>query len=79
MSVAIEISESRLRLGFVKLALGLVMVFLVFAFGVSSLAGKGQGVAVNALLICLAFGFLTNGVLAALRVVDWFEARKRRG
>jgi hypothetical protein len=79
VSIQLEISEHRLRLGVFKLALSLTGLFALVAFGLSLLAGQGQSIAVNLLLVCVAFGFLTNGVLAILKIIDWFEGRKSNG
>lgn len=78
MSVALDISEARLRVGVIKLALALVGLFALVAFGVSLFAGQAQGIAVSVLLACVAFSFLANGVLAVLKIINWFEDRKRR-
>ncbi|MES2443685.1 MAG: hypothetical protein V4574_12710 [Pseudomonadota bacterium] len=78
MSIAIDISERRLKLGIVKLAIMLVGVFALLALGLSALAGQGQGLALGILVVTVSFSFLTNGVLAVLKIIDWFEARNRR-
>jgi hypothetical protein len=78
VTVSIDLSEGQLRVGVIKLALALVALFALLAIGVSFLADRGQGVAVSVLLMCVAFTFLANGVLAVLKIIDWFEARKRR-
>ena len=78
MSVSVDLSEKQLRLGILKLALSLAMLFAILAIGLTYLAGSGQSVAVSTLLVCFAFAMLTNGVPAALKIIDWFEARKQR-
>ena len=76
MSGVVDLSERQLRLGVIKLALSLVFVFVLLAIGLSLLAARGQTIAVNVLFVCVAFGFLTNGCFAVLKIIDWFEARR---
>ena len=76
MSITVDISERSLRIGIVKLAISLVMVFTIFALVLSLVAERGQSLAVSVLMVCVAFAFLTNGFLAILKIIDWFEARK---
>ncbi|MDB5581574.1 MAG: hypothetical protein JWR80_6750 [Bradyrhizobium sp.] len=78
MSITVDISEARLRYGVIKLAIALVGVFALMAVAASLLAERAQGVAVSILLMCVAFTFLANGMLAVLKIVDWFKARKRQ-
>ena len=78
MSVTVNITERQLKLGILKLALSLVAAIVLVGFVLSLVAGKGQGLAVNVMLVAFAFAMLTNGFLAALKIVDWFEARKQR-
>ncbi|MGI8944394.1 MAG: hypothetical protein ACR2FJ_09245 [Qipengyuania sp.] len=78
MSVQLDISEARLRLGVFKMALSLVGLFALIAFVLTLVAGQGQSIAVNALFVSVAFGFLTNGVFAILKIIDWFEARRSK-
>ncbi|MGZ2411490.1 hypothetical protein ACUXST_000887 [Sphingomonas sp. F9_3S_D5_B_2] len=76
MTVAVDISERQLKIMLIKLALTLTTVMALLAIGVSVLAGRGQSIAINLLLVCLAFGFVTNGFWAVLKIIDWFEARR---
>ena len=78
MSITVDISEARLKYGVIKLAVALVGVFALMAVAASLLAERAQGIAVSILLLCLAFTFLANGMFAVLKIVDWFEERKRR-
>jgi hypothetical protein len=78
VSVSVDISEAQLRGGIIKLALALVGLFVLVAVGLSLLVGRAQGVAVNVLLVCIAFTFLANGVFVVLKIIDWFENRKRQ-
>jgi hypothetical protein len=74
--VTVDISERQLKVVVFKLALSLVVVFSLVALVLTFLAGRGQSVALQLLFVCVAFGFITNGVLAVLKIIDWFEARK---
>ncbi|WP_293884323.1 hypothetical protein [Sphingomonas sp.] len=74
----LNLTEQQIKFGIFKLALALVVTFLLIAFAVSLLADHGQQIVVNCLLVALAFGLLTNGTLAIFKIVDWFEARRAR-
>ena len=78
MSVTVDITERQLTVSVFKLALSLVFIFAFLAIGLALLAGRGQDVAIDALLVCVAFGFLSNGCLAILKIIDWVETRKQR-
>ena len=78
MSVSLDISEARLQIGVLKVALALVFFFVLIAIALTLHAGRGQGVAVSSLLVCIGFSFLANGVLASLKIVDWFEDRRAK-
>ena len=78
MSVSLNIDERRLWIGVIKLAVSLVFVFAAIAVAITLLADSGQGIAVGVMLLCLGFSFLANGVLAVLKVIDWFDARKAK-
>jgi hypothetical protein len=78
VSLTVDISERQLRLGLLKMALGLVGLFALLAVLISLVAGQGQNIAVTMLLICVSFSFLAHGFLALTKVIDWFEARKMK-
>ena len=78
MSVNVDISERQLRLGIFKLAVSLVGIFALLALVFSLVAGQGQSIAVNLLLICVGFMMLANGCLAVTKIIDWIEARRIR-
>jgi len=71
-------SERELRVGLLKLTISLVGFVGLLAVGSTMLIGQGQSIAINFLLISVALSLLANGVLAVLKILDWFEARKRR-
>lgn len=76
MSVTIDMSERQFKFAMLKLSLSLALLLVLVALVLSLLTGTGQQLAVGALFACLGFGFLTNGLLAVLKIIDWFEARK---
>jgi hypothetical protein len=76
VSVTIDLSERQLKVAVFKIALSLVFLFALVAIALTFLADRGQSITVQLLLVCVGFGFLTNGVLAVLKIIDWFEARK---
>jgi hypothetical protein len=78
VSVTVDLTERQLRLGILKIGLSLAMLLIIVAFVLSLLAGKGQQLVIDVLFVSVSFGFLTNGVLAVLRIMDWFENRARR-
>jgi phosphoglycerol transferase MdoB-like AlkP superfamily enzyme len=74
-----NLSERQLWLGVTKLILTMTGGLLIVAFLVTILAAKGStvsAVTINALIISVAVSILANGLLAVVRVVDWFEARR---
>jgi hypothetical protein len=77
VNVAANLSERELRIGILKLALTLVVGVALLAIGSTWLAGWGHSIAINFLLISMALTFLANGFAAVLKILDWFEARKR--
>ena len=77
MSVEIQgVDERQLRFSILKTAIGVTMMVLVIAVVALLFADKGQGLMVTALMAALSFAFLTNGLLAVLRIIDWFETRR---
>jgi hypothetical protein len=76
VSVTVDISETRLRAGVVRLALGLAGLIVLIGVLCSFLAGRGQNVAVTVLLVSVAFYFLVSGVFVVLKILEWFEARQ---
>ena len=78
MSIQLEMTEARLRLGLIKLALTLVGLLAIIVVGLSLLAGTGTSYAITLLLVCVSFSLLTNGAFAVLKIVDWFAARKAK-
>ena len=78
MNIQLEMSEARLRLGLIKVALSLVGLLAIIAVGLTFLTGTGTSYAVTLLLVCVSFSFLTNGAFAVLKIVDWFAARKTK-
>ena len=77
MSVTVDISETRLRAGVVRLAIALAGLIVLIGVLFSFLAGRGQNLAVTVLLVSVAFYFLVSGVFVVLKIIDWFEARQR--
>ena len=73
-----SIDGRQLWIGVVKIALLLVFLVTVLGVGASVLADRFQTVATNALLSCLAFFMLSNGVLGILHIIDWLEGRKAK-
>ena len=78
MSVTIEMSEHRLRMSMFKIALSLTFLVVLLGVIASFIADRFQSIATNSLLFCVAFFFLSNGLLCLLQIIDWFEARKAR-
>ena len=78
MSVTVNISPRQLQISVFKMALALAGIFVLIGLGLAFLAGEHTNVALYAFFASAAFYFLSNGVLVALKVVDWFEDRKRR-
>jgi hypothetical protein len=78
VSVTIDLSGRELKLSLFKIGLLLTILLLTVGFGISLLADDGQSVAINALLLAMACLILANSVLAALKIVDWFEARRAK-
>ena len=80
MSVVIEeLTERQLRIGVFKVALSLATVLILGALIVSFFLpndGKISNIVISALLFAVAMSILANGVLAILRVIDWFEKRR---
>jgi hypothetical protein len=83
VSVQVELSERQLWLGVVKVALVLTFGLLLAAFIVSLVfsfdGGSVLPVTLNALLIAVAVSILANGVLTVLKIIDWFDERRRKG
>ena len=77
MSVAVNLSERQVKAAIVKLAISLVGAFALLTWGLALLTGHGQSTALNFLFVTFAFSFLANGVLAVLKIIDWFEKRNR--
>jgi len=78
VSVTVDISERQLRFGIFKIALSLVGLFALAALGLSFLVDRGQSITLQLLFVCIAFYFVTNGVLAVLHIIDWVEKRRGR-
>ena len=82
MSVQIKnLTERQLLLGVLKLALALTIGLLIATFILSLLIQSDSPIArmpVNALLVAVAVSILANGVLAALKIIDWFEDRRTK-
>ena len=79
-----ELSQRQLWLGLSKLVFSLTAMLLGSAFLATLLidhAGSLSTVTINAMLMSVAVSLLANGVLAVLKIFDWFEARrsKKRG
>jgi uncharacterized membrane protein YGL010W len=83
VSIQIEnLTERQLRFGVLKLGIALTFGLLVAATVFSVLLDSDSSLArvpINALLLAVAVSLLANGVLAVLRIIDWFEARRYRG
>ena len=81
MSVQIDISERQLKLVVLKLAVAITGGLLIAAFALSLLVQSEKPFAqvpIDALLIAVAVSILANGVLAVLKIIDWFEERKSK-
>ena len=81
MSVQIDISERQLKLVVLKLAVAITGGLLIAAFALSLLLQSEKPFAqvpIDALLIAVAVSILANGVLAVLKIIDWFEERKSK-
>jgi predicted phage tail protein len=79
-----NLSERQLWFGVAKFVLTITGALLLASFAVTVLVAKGgtvSTVTINALLISVAVSMLANGLVALLKAVDWFEARrgKRNG
>ena len=74
----VNLTERQLKFGIVRLAMSLVALILLVAFVTSLLADRGQQIAISALFVALSFSLLANGLLAILKIIDWFEAWKHR-
>ena len=79
MSVVIEeLTERQLTFGVLKVALSLAGILALgtliisFFFRVNN---KITTVSIYTLLLAVAFSILSNGLLAILHIVDWFEMR----
>jgi uncharacterized membrane protein YGL010W len=83
VSIQIEnLTERQLRFGVLKLGIALTFGLLVAATVFSVLLDSDSSLArvpINALLLAVAVSLLANGVLAVLKIIDWFEARHYRG
>jgi hypothetical protein len=78
VSVTIDISERELKLSVIKIALSLAFVLIFASFIISLIFGNGQNVALIAVFGAMACFFAANTILASLKIVDWFEARKAK-
>jgi protein-S-isoprenylcysteine O-methyltransferase Ste14 len=78
VSTTIEMSERELKVWIFKFALSLAAFLGLIAFGLSLLANKGQDIAIPMILVSVCFLLFTNGILAVLKIIDWFEARKQK-
>jgi hypothetical protein len=78
VSVTVDISEQRLRMGMFKIALSLTFLVVILGVIATFIADRFQSIATNSLLLCVAFFFLSNGFLCLLQIIDWFEARKAK-
>ena len=79
MSVVIEeLTERQLTFGVLKIALSLAGILALgtliisFFFRVNN---KITTVSIYTLLLAVVFSILSNGLLAILHIVDWFEMR----
>ena len=80
MSVVIEeLTERQLKFGVLKVALSIAVVLALGALIVSfffQVDNKISTVPIYALLFAVAFSIMSNGILAILHIVDWFEKRR---
>jgi hypothetical protein len=78
-----KMTPRELWLGVFKIAITLSVGLLIAAFALSLVfsleGGRLSGIAINALLIAVAISFLANGVMAILKIFNWFEARRAKG
>lgn len=58
----------------VFVSIALVLFAMLFAF----VTGSGREIAIPVLLISFSFVLIANGVLAVLKIIDWFENRAKR-
>ena len=75
-----NMTPNQVWMGLAKLAISLAVFLLLAAFLVSMVIGKDglfTWLTVNALLVAVALSVLANGVLAMLKIFDWFEARRK--
>ena len=79
MSVVIEeLTERQLTFGVLKVALSLAGILALGALIISfffRVNNKITTVSIHTLLLAVAFSILSNGLLAILHIVDWFEMR----
>ncbi len=79
MSVVIEeLTERQLTFGVLKVALSLAGILALGALIISfffRVNNKITTVSIYTLLLAVAFSILSNGLLAILHIVDWFEMR----
>ena len=78
MSEVVNIPPRELKVIIFKMAVFVAMVLVLFAVLFAFVADSGQQIALPVLLISFSFVFMANGVLAVLKIIDWFENRAKR-
>ena len=78
MSEVVNIPPRELKVMIFKMAVFVALVLVLFAVLFAFVADSGQQIALPVLLISFSFVFMANGVLAVLKIIDWFENRAKR-
>ena len=73
-----DLTSRQLIVGMVKVAVILVVGVILVAMLATWLAGGSNDLLITLLFVSIIFMLFTNGILAVLKIVDWFEARKSR-
>jgi hypothetical protein len=78
VSVTIDISAGELKLVVLKLGIFVAIAISLLGLLLTYVVSAGMHVAGTILLLCFAFVLVINGLLATLKIIDWFAARKAR-
>ena len=74
-------SERELWIGLTKVVVGMAGILLLIAIFLALVfhsASEARALIIGAFLLAVGLSFLANGVLAVLRIIDWFEARRKK-
>jgi hypothetical protein len=74
---AISIRPRELKVMIFKMAVLVSMALVLLAVLFSFITDSGQEIALPVLLISLSLVLVANGVLAVLKIIDWFENRAK--